>query len=235
MIFQITLKSYTEYTIEVSEIVDGRATEPYVIATQYLSSLDIDETREFSFPELPFDIKVSHWMRNSKVFKGNPAKKNQYPVVDGLTLNWAENEPTEELNEAGCYVDVLTEEGSTKLLLFGPRIDMVTATVDGKIYGFNLVREIWPMPFNIRLDSSIGEYYPGTSKASSFQSEITRLADKEEGADSTEKSFTIKMNEPMRYRGYTLYQATWLGLKNGGGGARSVGLCYRQEPIGSMA
>ena len=115
------------------------------------------------------------------------------------------------MNAAGCYVDVITDQGSTKLLLYGPHIDMVTATVDGKIYGFNLVREIWPMPFDIRLDSSIGEYYPGTTKPSSFQSEITRLADKEEGADSTEKSFTIKMNEPMRYGGYTLYQARWSG------------------------
>ena len=61
------------------------------------------------------------------------------------------------------------------------------------------------MPFRVQLDKSVGEYYPGTSKPSSFMSEITRLA------DDSEKKFTIKMNEPMRYEGYTLYQARWSG------------------------
>ncbi|MGJ8676795.1 MAG: cytochrome c biogenesis protein ResB [Akkermansiaceae bacterium] len=207
-------QSYTEYTIEVCEIIDGLKTEPHVVKTEHLASLDIDDVKEIHFPELPFNIKVSHWMRNSKVFKGNPAKQNAYPVVDGLILGWAENQPMEEENAAGCYLDVIPKgdvASSTKLLLYGPHIDMVTASIDGKVYGFSLVREIWPMPFKVRLDSSIGEYYPGTNKPSSFQSEITRFGDNDEGADTTEKSFTIKMNEPMRYGGYTLYQARWSG------------------------
>ena len=78
-----------------------------------------------------------------------------------------------------------------------------TVTMGDKIYGLQLRREIWPMPFQVRLDKSVGEYYPGTKRPSSFQSDITRIA------DGSEQAFRIRMNEPMRYGGYTLYQARW--------------------------
>lgn len=201
-------QSYTEYTIEVSEIVNGERTEPFVVGAEYLKPLDWDETLDVEFSELPFDIRVSHWMRNSAVFQPRDEDTYDLPVVDGMALSTKENETSEEQNMAGCYVDVIPESGagrSVKLLLFGGNPDMVTATIGGKVYGFTLVREIWPMPFRVRLDKSVGEYYPGTMKPSSFQSDITRLA------DGSEKAFSIRMNEPMRYGGYTLYQARWSG------------------------
>lgn len=200
-------QSYTEYTIEACEIVDGKKTRPHVVKAEYLKTLEPDEVRKIEFPDLPFDIKVSHWMRNSQVVKA-PADGQNPLVVDGMALQDKEVSATEEENAAGCYVDVLpkSDGGKTRrLLLYGPVGDAVTATVDGKIYGFTLVREIWPMPFQVKLDESVGEYYPGTHKPSSFMSVITRLA------DNGEKRFTIKMNEPMRYGGYTLYQARWSG------------------------
>ena len=207
-------QSYYDYTIEVCEIVDGLKTEPHVVYAEDLSSLSIEDVKRVEFPNLPFDIDVSHWMRNSEVQKVKNEAGLKLPVSDGLTLSWLENAPLEEENAAGCFIDVLPKNSSetpAKLLMFGRHVDAMTATVGGKIYAFSLVREIWPMPFQVRLDSSVGEYYPGTTRPSSFQSEITRFGDKAEGADGSEKSFTIKMNEPMRYGGYTLYQARWSG------------------------
>lgn len=200
-------QSYYDYTIEVCEIVDGKKTRPFVVKSEYLKTLDYDETRRVELPKLPFNIEVTHWLRNSDVVKA-PNDEGNPLVVDGLALQEAENATTEEENAAGCYIDILPnseDEEKTRLLLYGPVGDPVTATVEGKIYAFTLVREIWPMPFRVQLDESVGEYYPGTQKPSSFMSQITRIAD--EG----EKKFTIKMNEPMRYGGYTLYQARWSG------------------------
>ncbi|BDS06330.1 hypothetical protein NT6N_13700 [Oceaniferula spumae] len=200
-------QSYYDYTIEVCEIVDGKRTKPHVVKAEYLKTLESDQTRRVEFPNLPFDIDVTDWMRNSVVVQAPRDDANPL-VVDGLALQNKDVEPTEEENAAGCYVNVLPKSGESpksRLLLYGPVGDPVTATIDGKIYGFTLVREIWPMPFRVKLDESVGEYYPGTRKPSSFMSVITRLA----GND--EKKFTIKMNEPMRYGGYTLYQARWSG------------------------
>jgi len=199
-------QSYTEYTIEVSEMVDGQKTAPYVVQARHLKALGADDSRVFEFPDLGFDIKVSSWMRNSARVKVDQADKGKVPEVDDWSLQWLEVLPTEELNMAGCFVDVLARGEKSKaaqLILHGGDSNACTVTLDGKIYGFSLVREIWPMPFRVHLDKSVGEYYPGTTKPSFFQSDITRIA------EGSEKSFRIKMNEPMRYGGYTLYQARW--------------------------
>jgi len=200
-------QSYYDYTIEVCEIIDGEKTAPYVVPAENLKTLDTDEIKRVEFPELPFNIDVSYWMRNSNVVQA--AKGDDDPlIIDGLALKSIENATVEEENAAGCYIDIIpnsSDEKKTRLLLYGPVEGYVTATIEGKVYGFTLVREIWPMPFRVKLDESVGEYYPGTSRPSSFMSVITRLA------DNSEKKFTIKMNEPMRYGGYTLYQARWSG------------------------
>jgi len=64
------------------------------------------------------------------------------------------------------------------------------------------------MPFHIQLNSSIGEYHPNTSRPKYFESQVTKIssADTDKG-----DSYTIKMNEPLRHGGYTLYQAKWIG------------------------
>ena len=200
-------QSYTEYTIEVAEIVNGEKEKPYVLPTEQLKNLGADQSRVFEIPELGFELNVSGWMRNSarvKVDKDDAGK--DVIEVDGWALQWLKTNPTEELNLAGCHVDVFVggdQEKTARLVLHGGDPNACTITVDGKIYGLRLMREIWPMPFQVRLDESIGEYYPGTRKPSTFQSDITRIA------DGSEQAFRIKMNEPMRYGGYTLYQARW--------------------------
>ena len=114
---------------------------------------------EVTLPELPFDLVVTNWLRNSEI--GRSADKDDPQVVDGFVLAWKELSTMEEENGAGCIVDVVSKKSGEivqRLLLYGPNIDMVTASVDGKVYGFDLVREIWPMPFRVQLDESIGEY-----------------------------------------------------------------------------
>ena len=200
-------QSYTEYTIEVAEIVNGEKEKPYVLPVEHLKNLGADQSRVFEIPELGIELNVSGWMRNSarvKVDKDDAGK--DVIEVDGWALQWLKTNPTEELNLAGCHVDVFVEgdqDKTARLVLHGGDPNACTITVDGKIYGLRLMREIWPMPFQVRLDESIGEYYPGTRKPSTFQSDITRIA------DGSEQAFRIKMNEPMRYGGYTLYQARW--------------------------
>ena len=199
-------QSYTEFTIEVCEIVDGKKTAPYVVQAKDLKVLESAESRVFEFPDLAMDIKVSGWMRSCARVNVDEADAGKVPGVDGFALRMMEINPVEELNMAGCFVDIQSKgenTQSTRLILHGADPNALTATVNGKIYGFKLIREIWPMPFQVRLDKSVGEYYPGTRKPSSFQSDITRIA------GGSEQGYRIRMNEPMRYEGYTLYQARW--------------------------
>ena len=75
--------------------------------------------------------------------------------------------------------------------------------VDGTRYGIQMTREIWPMPYEVELHKTVGEYYPGTRKARWFQSDVTKVT------DGSREDYAIVMNEPMRHGGFTLYQARW--------------------------
>ena len=58
------------------------------------------------------------------------------------------------------------------------------------------------MPFQVRVDDFNAEFFP-TGKPKKFESYITRI----EGAVSNEVK--IYMNHPMRYQGFTFFQASW--------------------------
>ena len=67
------------------------------------------------------------------------------------------------------------------------------------------------MPFEVKLDKFTAAFHPGTSKPSKFVSEIRRVE------DGRESKLTVRMNEPMRYEGFTFFQASYgpPGAKSG--------------------
>ena len=61
-----------------------------------------------------------------------------------------------------------------------------------------------PLPFEVLLIDFEKRSYPGTDKAKSYQSEVI-VRDNDIDWPSI-----IKMNEPLRYKGYTFYQSSFL-------------------------
>lgn len=61
-----------------------------------------------------------------------------------------------------------------------------------------------PLPFSVRLESFDKYSYPGTKMAQEYQS-VVSVMDGE-----VEWQSPIRMNEPLRYRGYTLYQSSFI-------------------------
>ena len=66
------------------------------------------------------------------------------------------------------------------------------------------------MPYEVKLVNSYGEFYPGTQRPSHYSSDIIWKDSK-----GIEKMSSIKMNEPLRHKGFTLYQASWTPPTNG--------------------
>jgi cytochrome c biogenesis protein ResB len=71
-------------------------------------------------------------------------------------------------------------------------------------YGALLAKKSWTVPFEVELDEFIFERHPGVSTARNYESRVTRF---EEGKPDT--PLEIKMNEPMRYAGYTFFQESF--------------------------
>jgi hypothetical protein len=79
----------------------------------------------------------------------------------------------------------------------------------GKTYAIELRPRRWPLPFTIRLDKFTRELHPGTSQPKLFRSDVTKIE------NGIEQPARISMNEPLRHKGYTLYQSSW-GPANAG-------------------
>ncbi len=92
-----------------------------------------------------------------------------------------------------------------KVLLSSASVDAYPVTIkfEDKVFALNLRKALWKMPFKVQLDKFTHEFHPGTRRPRVFKSNITRL----EGDAGTEK--LIEMNHPMRYEGFTFFQASW--------------------------
>ncbi len=211
-------RSYTEPSIEIYPPgEDGERTRPYVVKSEHFDGLDPDERLTIRLPELPFDLVVSGFRRSSELLQLSRFKEQHKGerVVDGFFLQERPRVQQEETNLTGCYLTVQDKEGNAlqELILHYNGMSFptpVTAMVEGKRYEFSLTRWIWPMPFEVELDKTLGEYWPGTQAPSWFQSDITKVE------DDLRKKYSIVMNKPMRHEGITLYQASWAPPAPGG-------------------
>lgn len=104
----------------------------------------------------------------------------------------------DEINQAGL---IFTFRGKNYSLAEFSRQTMASG-----IYRFTLRRVSYPLPFSLTMRSLQQDMYPGDAAAKDYE---TRFSVTE--GDTTWKA-SVAMNEPLRYRGYTLYQASVLTL-----------------------
>ncbi|SHJ27820.1 ResB-like family protein [Rubritalea squalenifaciens DSM 18772] len=195
-------------SIEVFEVVEGSKTKPTVINSDLLSALreDPEASRKFLLPdEFPFDLEVSGYYTSAQL-SNDLSKAGMMPVVDGVFLQQTKSNPLEELNIGGCYLKVTDKSsGESRLLILNEMAkSYVTLTFGEKIYGFQMVREIWDLPFTLHLNDSIGEFFPNTTRPKRYESDIKIIDEEGNGQD-----FHIEMNEPLRHKDLTIYQTNW--------------------------
>ena len=149
--------------------------------------------------QIPFENKdltltVNHFYSNSNAF-GDAA---------GLTLLTPKpNAKEKEDNVAGVSFDLRFDHQSRTVLLYGAQSRPTTVTIAGKNYNLILRHKHFFLPFTIRLDHFKAEFHPGTELAKSYESLVTITT------GSLERQARIYMNNPLRYKDYTVYQAAY--------------------------
>ncbi|WP_018969655.1 cytochrome c biogenesis protein ResB [Rubritalea marina] len=201
--------SLTELSVEVAEIDGYDKKRPYVIDSKQLEAVrgQVGATQEYLFPELPFDIRVSDYYINAKLYPMQGSAPEGAVAVDGYYAMAAEPTGHEEQNLSSCVVRVIERESGKQheVMLYEGVGHDVTVTIDGKVYGFRMHGEVWNTPFQVRLDDSRGEKHPGTGMAMIYESDVTVL----DSDGNAERSFKIEMNKPLRYKDLTFYQTSW--------------------------
>lgn len=103
------------------------------------------------------------------------------------------------------HAGVLVAHGGILLLLVGIMLGnkMTVAVEQVELPQGDRVHE-YSLPFDLRLNRFVPEFYPGTSKPKSYESQITVFPESGGQYDAV-----IRMNEPLRLSGWTLYQMSW--------------------------
>jgi hypothetical protein len=89
------------------------------------------------------------------------------------------------------------------ILLYGLERNPLAITMGGQRVFLQLRRRNYPLDFSITLHDFIRTLHPGTEVAKSFESEV----ELNDGASS--RPVKIWMNNPLRYQGYTFFQASF--------------------------
>lgn len=198
-------KSYHEWEIAVREYAGNGGVVEHVIPDRAFVDLDEGEERTFQSAAFPFDVVLSGFHENCtprQVKEGAPAGA---AVVDGYFLQPIPSEKQHERNVAGVHLQLegQTPDADHQFLLWGFQQAPAAVTIRGSKWTFDLRRRQWELPFTVTLNKFTRKLHPGTSMPAEFSSDVTKT----EG--DVARDIKISMNEPLRHKGYTLYQASW--------------------------
>lgn len=192
--------SYYDWEISIAELKDGLIGRQWIIQHDQFADMEPSDTREFFHDGLPFSLLIEGYVSNSVPV---PAAGDE--GVDGVKLQAQPRAMAAEQNVAGAYAMVLDQENQEVQngILFGFAMSPWVVTVQGQDYAIDLRHQTWDLPFTIKLDEFIRELHPRTGMASNFESVVTMT----EG--QVDREINIRMNEPLRHKGYTFFQASW--------------------------
>lgn len=201
--------SYYAWEIQLIEPLNEGGYREYIIDEDDFVALARDQRVVYRSEDLPFELLLSNFMASCQPAQKGPMFEVRVPVVDGFFLQERRPEMQAEFNIAGCYLrirDLATGREQQGILWGrGDRAEPMPFGFDagGRRWGALLRKKRWPLPFSVKLDYTEQQRHPGTTMARSFLSDVV-VSD-----GSVTLKARIQMNEPLRYKGYILFQSGW--------------------------
>ncbi|MBY0406790.1 MAG: cytochrome c biogenesis protein ResB [Rickettsiales bacterium] len=180
-----------------------------------------DNRQEVTFPQeffkpehnltsdsLPFKIKIDEFYENCTIIR-RPELLTDGTVHGMLVANEMKPAHTvleDEKNRSGIIFSVVSENPDIngRYAIFEDMPIEQHLDISGKKYLVTLRHKRTILPFEVGLIKFEKQIYPGTDKPRSFQSEVV-IKD-----DNIQWHSLVSMNNPLRYKGYTFYQASFI-------------------------
>lgn len=155
---------------------------------------------------LPFGLRVENLCRHCAPLPLTQSVAERRGAAQKLQLQPATLLPQDEDNLAGvtCTLSGLDAAQNGTYVAFAPLKDIPEVKLGEKTYRILLRRAERPLPFSLTLQTFHKTEHPGTRIAKAYRSDVIVT----DGAASW--PVTISMNEPLRYRGYTVYQSSFI-------------------------
>lgn len=195
-------ESYYEWEMVLTEYRPDGSVREHVVPHAHFSDLRGGARRRFTTKDLPFDLVLRDYQRNARPY----LLAGRTPQAHAVQLEEIPPDPEKaEANMAGLTVEIVPHDGGARpqVLLWGFQRYPARLAVGGRPFDLDLRHGRWPLPFRIQLDDFQMEHHPGTNMASRYSSYVTKLEDGEESR------LHITMNEPLRHRGFIVYQSGW--------------------------
>ncbi|GMV99700.1 MAG: hypothetical protein AMXMBFR84_08390 [Candidatus Hydrogenedentota bacterium] len=198
-------ESYFTWELAIAKEGTLQRTE-YLVPEEHFRQASPENRITFTHDALPFNVSLTGYHRNSEPVNVNRTPANGELVVDGFYLHPTPLEKEAERNVSGAYAEITDKAtGETKQALLWGFEKMPFAFQQGNdVWSVALRKKRYPLPFTVRLDKFTHELHPRTQMAKIFRSDVTKT---ENGIAQQHK---ISMNEPLRHKGYTFYQASWI-------------------------
>lgn len=208
----------------VRSAADGTAP---VVVTQEIGKLKgkpRDSITRIPVPGAGLELEITGWASNSLLLDiQNPSGSRAAGMAQAMNVPDRDRGETPlggqflralspdrqlERNIPGLYLramDPVSGETSPWVILQDRRLNNLarTVTLGSRSWRIQLAKLRTQLPFELELRDFRAEFYPGSGKPKSFESDVVRHQ------DGQSHTLTIRMNEPMRAAGYTAYQASW--------------------------
>ena len=188
-------------------VVENTATREKVVSIPWE---EIRAGAVFEVPLMKASIEILKACRNCtvsdrKMPSDDPLLKELRGHAKDVDFEPAPPEQEDEQNRAGVLVRLKgSGEADGVYAAFDFTDENPQVAAGGALYRLDLRRARTYVPFEIKLMDFEKQYYPGTEMPRSFKSDII-LTD----GDSEWRS-VVQMNEPLRYKGYTFYQSSFM-------------------------
>ena len=156
---------------------------------------------------LDFDITVLEYMNNSTLEPISGQSDIQFRgMLKNFSLIEVSRDKDDMKNRPGIIFQVsgsFTDSDGIYGLIFGQSIP-ARMNINGKKYVMSIQKKKTYLPFTIELIDFKKVMHPGTQVAKSYSSKINLIE------DSIPRPVLIEMNKPLRHKGYTFFQASFI-------------------------
>lgn len=158
----------------------------------------LEAGKTLAHESVPFKLKILKFCPNSSL-KQDPS------IADNLLISCIPLAKEDTENLAGLEFEIFGSASDGKYYAvegMPPMQDFQDQK--GSIYQIEVRHKRYHLPFEIQLQDFDKKMHAGTEQAKSYRSVISLIDGK------INQRAVIQMNEPLRYRGYTLYQSSFI-------------------------
>lgn len=150
---------------------------------------------------LPFEIRILDFCRNCDLLR-RPGSEGE--GAEGFARNFRLRSipPEKEFEKNRAGVTFKVEGKEVAVFQWMPVVQKIR--MDGREFAVEIRHKQTRLPFSVTLEDFEKKFYAGTGMAKSFKS-VVRLQEGDFGQNTV-----IWMNNPLRYRDYTFYQASFI-------------------------